>query len=122
MPPGDYGRIRTIASAEGGCEWEPPLPGDVHDVAIPREQALIAEPESAEFVLAMRVDAGLIEDQARPRPIDHAWQIFSQYRQIIGIAKVVGKRDVVARPRLFAREIMLAVHREGGDGGAVGGE
>jgi len=77
MPLGDSVRIRTIAAAKRRRERKPPLPGSVHDGAVARDQALVTKAESAEFILAMRVDAGLIEDQTRSRPIDHGGKMFS---------------------------------------------
>ncbi len=77
MPPGDGTGICAIAAAKGRCERKPPPPGGVHDGAVARDQALVAQAESAELVVAMRIDTGLVEYQGWPHTIDQFLHMFS---------------------------------------------
>ena len=53
MTPSDHPGVRTIAPAERRSERRPPFAGHRHDIAIARDEALVAQSEPAEPIEAV---------------------------------------------------------------------
>ena len=65
-----------------------------HDEAVAGEKAIIGEAEPAEAVVAMRIDAGIIEDEVRRECVEQRRQTGTQNSEVAGVVEPVRQADI----------------------------
>ena len=83
-------------------------------------RAVIAHRQPAEAIVAMRIDAGIVEDNVPGPALAEARQNILQPIEIGGIAGAVGQRDVEVGRDLADGIVAIAMHREGEDARIAG--
>lgn len=99
--------VLAITPAHGAGERDATATRFPHDGAVPRFQPRIAQRQSPQPVVSMRIDPGLIQDQVGAKAIKRLGQHLHERRKIIGVTHPVGKRYVQRRPHLAHGEIPL---------------
>jgi hypothetical protein len=87
-----------VTAAHDGYERDAPTLRRRDDEGVPPAQALVAERQAAELVVAMRVDARIVEDEVGREAIEKPRQVSGEGVQVILVAETVRQTDIeVAR-------------------------
>jgi hypothetical protein len=105
--------VFAVAAAHGGHDRGAGGAAGADDQLVAPPEAGERQPQLAEAVVFVRVDARLIEDQVRPEFMENLRDVRGEDGEVLFVADAVGQGDVEAAALLAQREIARAVDREG---------
>ena len=109
MAAGNIGRISGIAAAQRDGQRCPGPPRKPRHQRLAGGQAIICQCQPSEPVVAVRIDAGLMQHQLRPMPGEQRAERRFQRRQIIRVPSAIGQADIVGGSGLSDWEILFGM-------------
>ena len=104
----------VVAAAEHGGHRQAAGASPAEHQRVAGAQAGVSEGEPAEAVLAMRVDAGIVEDEVGAEARGGGQRVGEDLK-VGAVGEAVGEREVEVRAGLAGRVVALGVEREGED-------
>ena len=113
MAAGQRVDVAGIAAADDAGDGDAGVAAGPDHRAVALGQAGIAQRQTAEPVVFMRVDPGIVEDDVGQRPAEPLRQRRQEGLEIVGVAGAVGQRHVEIGLRLAHRIVPGAMQRQG---------